>query len=139
MQASTLGGIQQHQPHARGGSSGTGKRHSGTNLRSDKQDTELDEDGDYSFFRYISIIRDKKRFSWAMLSVLKNNMVSAPFFYLLQIIDYLILVGLFLVFCFTQFQKESEDHKGRYSSEFIISIELQVQDTLRYIGSDNTF
>ena len=74
-----------------------------------------------------------------MLSVLKNNMVSAPFFYLLQVLDYLILVGLFLVFCFTQFQKESEDHKGRYSSEFIISIELQVQDTLRYIGSDNTF
>lgn len=63
----------------------------------------MDDDGDSSFSGYFSFIRDKKRFSWAMLSVLKNNMVSAPFFYLLQLLDYLILIGLFLVFCFTQF------------------------------------
>ncbi len=103
MQTSTVDGNHQLHHHARGGSGGTGKRHMGTNLRSDKQDTELDEDGDLSISRYFSFTRDKKRFAWAMLSVLKNNMVSAPFFYLLQILDYLILIGLFLVFCFIQF------------------------------------
>ena len=104
--SSTLGGGN-HQNHhlARNGSGGTGKRHMGTNLRSDKQETaaEMDEEGDSSFSGYFTFIRDKKRFSWAMLSVLKNNMVSAPFFYLLLILDYLILIGLFLVFCLTQF------------------------------------
>ncbi len=103
MQSSTVGANHQHHHHARGGSGTTGKRHMVTNLRSDKKDTELDEDGDLSISRYFSFTRDKKRFAWAMLSVLKNNIVSAQFFYLLQVLDYLILIGLFLVFCFTQF------------------------------------
>jgi hypothetical protein len=84
---------------------GQSRRHIGTNLRSEKVDSEYDgDDADYSVIRYFSILRDKRRFSWALLSILKNNMVSAPFFYLLLIGDYLILIGMFMVFCFTQFQ-----------------------------------
>jgi hypothetical protein len=59
------------------------------------------DDGEYSFLRYFSILRDKRRFSWALLSILKNNMVNALFFYLILIGDYLIFIAMFLVFCFT--------------------------------------
>lgn len=52
-----------------------------------------------------SLFSDKRRFAWSLLSILKNNIVSAPFYYILAVIEYLELVFLYMIFAFLYFQK----------------------------------
>jgi hypothetical protein len=48
--------------------------------------------------RWLKFARDKKRFAWVFLSLLKNNVISAPVYYILLITEYLELIFLYLVF-----------------------------------------
>ena len=51
-----------------------------------------------------SVFSDKRRFAWSLLSILKNNIVSAPIYYILAIIEYLELLFLYMIFAFFYFQ-----------------------------------
>jgi len=88
------------------------RKHLGTNLRSEKfenSDSDSDDDDTLGSFRWMcSFLRDKRRFAWALLSILKNNLVSAPLYYFLLILDYLELLFLFFIFCFTYFMQKWE-------------------------------
>ena len=56
------------------------------------------DDSEGGSFQLWSFLRDKKRLAWALLSVLKNNVVSAPLYYVLLCIEYLQLLFLYIVF-----------------------------------------
>ena len=51
-----------------------------------------------------SFFSDRRRFAWSLLSILKNNIVTAPFYYILLTIEYLELVFLYMIFAFLYFK-----------------------------------
>jgi hypothetical protein len=73
----------------------------GTSLR-ENEDVDSEETESTKIW---SLFSDKRRFAWSLLSILKNNIVSAPFYYVLAIIEYLELVFLYMIFAFFYFQE----------------------------------
>ena len=73
----------------------------GTSLR-ENEDAESEETESTKIW---SLFSDKRRFAWSLLSILKNNIVSAPFYYVLAIIEYLELLFIYLINAFLYFEE----------------------------------
>jgi hypothetical protein len=91
-----------------------------------------------------SFFSDKRRFAWSLLSILKNNIVSAPFYYILAIIEYLELLFLFMIFGFIYFQHASTSRilsskpNNSESSTFVKSVSDRIENSLTFIAQDQT-
>ncbi len=81
-------------------------KHSSVHSRGlNSSDGEEDDENGMESYKMWSFFRDKRRFAWSMLSILKNNMVSAPFYYVLAIIEYLEMLVLYMAFAFLFFKQ----------------------------------
>lgn len=83
-------------------------------------------------------MRDKKRFAWALLSILKNNIVTAPLYYFLLTIQYVELLALYLLFAFIFYNEQNS--KGSVDPDsFMGMVDDKVTATLMYISTDILF
>ena len=60
--------------------------------------------------RMCLFVRDKKRYAWAALSILKNNQVSSTLYYFLLIIEYLQLMFIYVVFALIYYKTIAIDY-----------------------------
>jgi hypothetical protein len=111
----------------------TGKRHVGSNLREEKVDDAQDEDGEFTF---LSFMKDRRRFAWALLSILKNNIVTAPVYYVFKIFKYIELIFLYIVFALTYYREKTSVHS--VGGSFIVEVEDKLWNTLEFITEDIT-
>ena len=89
---------------------GTSKHSTAHTRGLNSSDGEDEEDGGgVESYKLFSFLRDKRRFAWSLLSILKNNMVSAPFYYILIIIEYLEMLLLYMVFAFLYFKRGHQE------------------------------
>lgn len=111
--------------HSGGAAGNGGKRHAGSNLRDEKIDGDSDDDGEFSsLWVFFSFARDKRRFAWALLSILKNNIVTAPIYYVLVLVKYLELLFLYVVFAFTYYHERTSAHS--LAGNFIKGVDSKI-------------
>jgi hypothetical protein len=67
---------------------------------------------------------------------LKNNLVSAPFYYVLIIVEYLELIFLYLVFAFLFFQKVTYHGPNSTTYTIVEQVEGKITSTIDYMKTD---
>ena len=83
-------------------------KHSAAHSRGlNSSDGEEEDEHGMESYKLLSFFRDKRRFAWSMLSILKNNMVSALIYYILAIIEYIEMIMLYMVFSIIYFKSRN--------------------------------